>query len=178
MEKDSNASPPRAWESLGDILLADIIPWCFHNCDVDAMLCTSRQSFGSSGQGEYQPAIAPIAQELFGDRLITSFEASGWPGTKLVNHKARVYVAAFDERLAVKMMKLQNSLFKWLHHGPKSLPEDICFFKMGAELPALISVTHERDAWILAHTPPPGFRESALTPQDLYIWPGKYFCDV
>lgn len=166
------------WESSGDVDLSEICLWCLQNCDVDTLLFANRQSFGASERGQYQRGIDATASKLLGNKLILCFEATGWPGTELINHKGRVYVSDFDARLATKMAKVQNSFFNWQHEDPNELPEDLCLFRRGAELPTLISVTHERDAWVIAENCPTGFTASTYAPEDLYIWDGEYFCRI
>jgi hypothetical protein len=166
------------WENLGDVRLLEILPWCFENCGVDTVLVSSRQSFSRSGKGTYDRGVDPATRKIVGDKLISSFEARGWPGTKLINHKGRVYVSGFDPQLAAKMANVEDHLFNWLNAGSKPLPEDVCVFKRGAKLPTFISVTHEREAWVIAPNCPPGFTASAYAPEDLYIWSGKYFCRI
>ena len=168
----------RIWENSGDLLLSELLPWCLERGGVDTLLLSSHQSFGKSGKGEYHGAVDPNTKKILGHNLIACFQARGWPGTKLIKHKGRVYVANFDAQLALMMTKIEDSLFNWLNVRDKALPEDICLFKRGERGPVFVSVTHERDAWILAETCPPGFTSSSDRPEDLCIWPGKYFCRI
>jgi hypothetical protein len=178
--KNQKTAKMTVWENpwLGDVRLSVILPWCLENCGVDTLLVTSHQSFGKSGKGMYYRKVDTTTRKLVGEKLITSFEARGWPGIKLTNHKGRVYISEFDAQLSAKMAEVQNSLFKWLNVDLLALPEDICVFRRGAKLPTLISVTHERQAWVIAEKCPPGFTASTFAPEDLYIWPGKYFCRI
>lgn len=166
------------WENLGEIHLSEILTWCLEKEGVDTLLLTSRQSFGKSGKGEYDKGVDPKTRNILGKNLIACFEARGWPGTKLIKHKGRVYVAAFDAQLAKKMAKAEDNLFKWNNVSRKALPEDVCLFRRGAKAPTLISITHDRDAWIISETCPPGFTASTFAQEGLYIWPGKYFCRI
>lgn len=166
------------WENLGDVHLSEILPWCLERCGVDTLLVSSRQSFGRSGKGMYARGVDAATRYLLGKKLITSFEAGGWPGTRLIGHKGRVYISIFDRELAAKMASVQDSLFEWLNAASKALPEDICVFNSKAELPAFISITHDRDAWAISEHCPPGFTASTYAPEDLYIWAGRYFCRI
>jgi hypothetical protein len=166
------------WQNVGDLRLSEILPWCLEIGGVDTILLSNRQSFDKSGKGEYEAAVDPYTKEIFGQNLIACFQARGWPGTKLINHKGRVYVSNFDAGIALTISKIEDSLFNWLNVSGKALPEDICLFKRGAQVPVFISVTHERDAWVVAENCPRGFTASSCRPEDLYIWPGKYFCRI
>ncbi|HET8892116.1 MAG TPA: hypothetical protein VFQ41_24680 [Candidatus Angelobacter sp.] len=166
------------WENVAEIQLSEILTWCLENERVDTLLITSRQSFGNSGKGEYEKGAERKTKNLLEKHLIERFEARGWPGTKLTNHKGRVYVSAFDTQLAKKMAKAENNLFKWSNVSRKALPEDVCLFRRGAKAPTLISIIHEREAWVIAETCPPGFTASSFSPEELYIWSGKYFCRI
>jgi hypothetical protein len=178
--KNQKTAKTTVWETpwLEDVRLSEILPWCLENCGVDTLLVTSRQSFGKSGKGMYDRKVDSTTRKLVGEKLITSFEARGWPGTKLINHKGRVYIAEFDTQLSARMTEVQDSLFKWRNVDPLALPEDICVFQRGARLSTFISVTHERQAWVIAEKCPPGFTASTFAPEDLCIWPGKYFCRI
>jgi hypothetical protein len=173
--KNQKVTKMSIWENLGDIHLSEILTWCLENEGVDTLLLTSWQSFGMSGKGEYTKGVDTKTKSLLGKNLIACFEARGWPGTKLINHKGRVYVSAFDAQLAKKMAKAEDNLFKWINVSRKALPEDVCLFRRGAKAPALISVTHERETWAIAETCPPGFTASTEEP---YIWHGRYFCRI
>lgn len=161
------------WANLGEVHLLEILTWCIEKEGVDTLLLSSRQSFGKLGKGKYEKGVDPATRNLLGENLIACFEARGWPGTKLINHKGRVYVSVFDSKLAKKMAKVEGNLFKWSNVSRKMLPEDVCLFRRGAKAPTFISVTHERDAWVISGTCPPGFKAST---EELYIWHGKYFC--
>jgi hypothetical protein len=163
------------WENVGQIHLSEILMWRLENESVDTLLVSSNQSCGKSGKYTYDKGVDPKTRKLLGRNMVACFEARGWPGIKLINGKGRVYVSAFDTQLAKKMMKAEDNLFKWLNFSRKALPEDVCLFRRGAKVPVLISTTHEREAWVISETCPPGFTASI---EDPYIWSGKYFCRI
>ncbi len=75
--------------------------------------------------------------------LIKSYESSEWPGTKLLNGSAKICRYRFTKE-SIKLLLRVNSLYSWL--SPK-YPEDIIFYKHNGK-PWLITISHERDAYI------------------------------
>ena len=53
------------------------------------------------------------------------------------------------------MEELGPLLADWVGDKTPSLPEDICLFRDGDPLPSLVSITHEKQAWILHEHPIP-----------------------
>ncbi|MDY7091890.1 MAG: hypothetical protein SX243_02865 [Acidobacteriota bacterium] len=82
-----------------------------------------------------------------------------------------VLVIDFDTSLIDLMAQAGPTLGDWLERPPSSLPEDLCLYREDAKLPALVSVTHERDAWLLADQRPTieGVRPSHLDTSELLI---------
>ena len=62
-------------------------------------------------------------------------------------------VVRFDHEVAKLLADIQGNLFHWLGSFSPSLPEDLCLFRTGADYPSLVSVTHEKDGWVLASEP-------------------------
>jgi hypothetical protein len=178
-KRDIKTGKSACWENPGEVFLSEVLEWCLQKFRVDTLLVTSRASGASRGKRSFDPAVERNAKSIFGKNLITQFHASGWPGTRLVRHTARVYVVRFDAALMRRLVTVENKLFNWTHH-PKHLPEDICVFRNGSRLPVLVSVTHEGDAFILSdrRSSPPGFERSDLPPKYWHIWDGPYFCRV
>ncbi|MGI0016000.1 MAG: hypothetical protein ACREBU_21475, partial [Nitrososphaera sp.] len=149
------------WENTGSVLLDGILDWCLREHQVDTLLATARSSVDQRGIRSFERAVDSAAKSIFGDRLIKRFDAYGWPGTKLIRHTGWVYVVRFDEAMKQRIVDTENELFEWTHYKPRPLPEDICLFRSGSRYPALVSVTHERDAWIISDRKlsPPGFKK-------------------
>lgn len=101
-----------------------------------------------------EPRLEQTVTSLFGDRLLARKLARKWPGTELIGHDGMVFVIAFDSSLIDPMCELGEFLGDWLHSRASPLPEDPCLYKQGDDCPVLVSVTHEKEAWILSNTKP------------------------
>jgi hypothetical protein len=172
--------PLRVWENRSpDLCLSKVLNWCLREHQVDTLLVAHRPP-PTGLRNEHDrgcfPGIDSAVRTVFGDRIIKSFWASGWPGTQLFAN-GRVYVIRFDETVAKRMASLEDRLFAWDGSAERRLPEDLCVFRDGSRLPVLVSVTHEKDAWIISDkkSQPPGFTDSSFKPEE-YVWDGPYFC--
>jgi hypothetical protein len=67
-----------------------------------------------------------------------------WPGNEMIGHKGLVITYRLEPAV-LNLQKRPGSLFKWL--APR-YPEDLAFFTGHGEC-AVVSVTHEKDVWIL-----------------------------
>jgi len=124
------------------------------------------------------PHIKVFIENAFGRNILDSFMVSGWPGTELIGHVSRAYLINFSEEIQYKMIRLENRLFQWIDNNKPPLPEDLCLFKQGGLYPNLISVTHEKDAWLVSEKKIQ-FQEAHKTKlklSDLLVFDGKYFC--
>jgi hypothetical protein len=170
---------PVCWENSGEVFLSEILDWCLNEHKVDTLLVTSR-AFTKRGSEKYtfEKGVERTVKSLFGNELIERLDVNGWPGTELIHHIGRVYVIRFDEKVRKRIVETEKELFGWRNN--RSLPEDICVFRGGSKLPVLVSVTHERDAWVLSNkkSRPPGFRKCSFGLENLFIWDGPYFCRV
>lgn len=176
------AAPLRCWENSGPVSLSEIFDWCVKREQVDMVLATVRSAEDMRGKRSLEVAVERTAHSLFRRHLIKELNASAWPGTRLTGHTARVYVARFDEELRARMVAMEDELFKWVHQSPKHLPEDISLFRDGGPHPVLVSITHEKHAYIIgaAESPPPtGFgRANDPLNRMMLTWDGPYFCLV
>ena len=166
------------WENIGDVALEDLLDWCLTKHKVDTLLVSERGASNRREGHSFYPAVRKSTRMIFGTSIIKEINATGWPGTMLVRDTGRVYVIEFNRAIMEAIVKIEPNLFEWREVHPKHLPEDICVFRRVSNLPVLVSVTHERDAWILSNTKPPGFKTSRFKPSELYIWDGEYFCST
>lgn len=158
-----------------DVSLEQALPWALDAAKADKLLFTMRLSQGK-GESRAKPAgVEGNVREIFG-RYIESFWASGWPGTQLCEHKGRVWVTDFDGKVLAAVVRRQPDFSKWLNREPFALPEDLCAFREGEKYPALVSVTHEGDAWLVSdqkpNLPSVGKKEGL----EGFIFAGRYFC--
>lgn len=157
--------------------MSDITSWCLREHGVDRMLVALRlERYGNKWR--YASAAAGERVNLiFGQHIITGFQASEWPGTQLSSHPGFVYIIRFDEGVRDILLNAEPSLNKWLHNNSVPLPEDICLFKESDLHPTLISVTHECRAWLISDRTPPiqGIRPSKFRLDELFP-ATQYFC--
>lgn len=117
-----------------------------------------------------------ITQRL-GEFVIDRFLAGGWPGSLLTNSPAVVFVCQFSDDVKAIILNEEPKLQNWTHSRKQPLPEDICLFQSEGDLPVFISVTHEKDAWLISETRP---RLRGLSRESSglgsFIFGGKYFC--
>lgn len=60
----------------------------------------------------------------------------------------------FDRRLGATMERAGRRLSDWTAAHDPPLPEDLCFYRDGDDVPAFFSLTHEREYWLLSERRP------------------------
>lgn len=137
--------------------LAQVFEWCWRERKVDRLLLSAVADVDRKTKGlvPRKSSIDATIASLFGERLIERKFVRRWPGTTLSYDKAIVYLIAFEPCLIKPMAALGRKVEDWRHTHQPPLPEDPCLFRQGDEWPVLVSVTHERDAWILSEARPP-----------------------
>jgi len=68
-----------------------------------------------------------------------------WPGTKLLDRKARVLEYHYVPEVAEIFKTNTSKLFQWLQ---PDLPEDLCLLRED-ETPWLVTISHEKDAYFV-----------------------------
>jgi hypothetical protein len=173
------ASRPSVWNvDFERAKFGDIIDWCAHDQAADRILMVIRLE---KQEGRWHPIKRGVEQsvtKMLGNNLLTEFMASGWPGTELVGHPARVVVGRFSEEVKRRLPRIEGDSRKWIHNNVPPLPEDICLFREGAPFPVFVSCTHEGDFWLVTDKPPkfPGVSRSSFKVEDLYVFSGDWFC--
>jgi hypothetical protein len=76
--------------------------------------------------------------------IIDVVDQSEWPGTQLLDGVAKVHHFVFDYLAYEKLTSVVDALYDWIL---PSFPEDLCLLREDKS-PWLISVTHEKDAWL------------------------------
>jgi hypothetical protein len=145
----------RAWNLPSDVSLADAVAAVRVFCEPNRLLLATRRDRDSSIWEPLFPSAFEVAERLAASRLIRRAEARGWPGTELVGHTGLVWLVRFDSSLLRAMEELGPRLADWVGDNSPSLPEDICLFREGDPLPSLVSITHEKQAWIIHEHPIP-----------------------
>ncbi len=181
---------PFIWENTDNkpVSLSTVFQWALRHGRANRLLATERSFLRRPlrvgvwrriDKRSYKPGLRENARRVFGDYLIKTFEARCWPGTMLIGHTGRVYLARFDEKLASRMIAIEDELFNWLNSSPKKLVEDLCLFREGAAYPVFASVTHEKVASVISTGPISlrGFEKTDYSPNEAFVaWEGKYFC--
>lgn len=96
--------------------------------------------------------LSPEGQNVL--RELTPFirqiiPSSEWPGTQLLGTTALVHYFTLCQAAALILQRSSDRLFQWLQ---PDLPEDLCLLKSLDE-PWLVSISHERDAYLLLEEP-------------------------
>lgn len=157
--------------------LNELSSLCLLHDQVDRMLVALRLERSGNKWRHASDEAGDRVRRLFEPYILTSFQASAWPGTELIKHPGLVFVVKFDETVKDLMVKTEPNLNKWVHHGQPSLPEDICLFKATGSHPSLVSVTHEKRAWLITNKTPElqGVSINNSPTEGLYF-EGEYFC--
>ncbi|HEX6900066.1 MAG TPA: hypothetical protein VF789_10150 [Thermoanaerobaculia bacterium] len=143
------------WDVSADTPLEAIFTWCSEKRGVDRLLLSARLDKEKKRPTLLRPTLSETVDQIFGDHLLSTRMVKRWPGTELYGHKGVVFLVAFDPTLISSMAQVGTLLSNWRHNNNPPLPEDPCLFRQGDEWPVLVTVTHERDAWILSDERPP-----------------------
>ena len=77
--------------------------------------------------------------------VVMQEERQEWPGTRLYNSSATVYLVRLTSSALETLCKKANRLYAW---EQPLLPEDLCLMRTETE-PMLVCISHERDAYLL-----------------------------
>ena len=77
--------------------------------------------------------------------LVNVQESSEWPGTVLYDEKATLYTFSYNDFAMKLLISKTSGLYEWQQ---PSLPEDLCLFSREERRPWLVTIAHERDAYI------------------------------
>lgn len=179
MNAANDTVAPRAWAFYSSLELDRLFSWCRAEQGVDRLLCVVRLD-REGHRRVVPPDIEARVTSLFEGQVIASFLAGAWPGSRLVGHRARVTIVRFESDVARRVLEAGPLLWDWTHANPASLPEDLCLFRQGAELPAFFSVTHEGMSWAVSSSAPPFGepRPVELSREELMIPTGEFYCDT
>lgn len=81
--------------------------------------------------------------EILQGSLVDSYEATEWPGTRLLVGSARVYVVKLDVAVDI-LARVAGGFFDWRQ---PSLPEDLSLLREARE-PCLVTISHEKDGYL------------------------------
>jgi len=174
----NKSATPRAWAYYSSLELEPLFSWCKDQHRVDRLLCVTRMR-REGRRRVVEPEVESRLASLFEGQIVATVLAGAWPGTKLFGHKAQVTVVRFDGETVRRALDAGPLLWDWTHASPAYLPEDLCLFRQGAELPAFFSVTHEGLSWVVSNRKPP-FGEPnpiELSREELVVPSGEFFCE-
>lgn len=165
----------KCWDIPHTARLLDLLTWCTNERSVNRLLVVHRSFHGAKRRELSRPQVLKRSQELFRGRVLRKSWCNQWPGTVSPEGQALVLVVKFSPTLIKPMAHAGPTLEDWLEAPPNSRPEDLCLYREGDPLPALVSVTHERDAWLLSRQEPSieGILPSDLKASELLIPIGK-----
>jgi hypothetical protein len=143
-----------SWRLRRGARLAEVLAWCWQEHSVDRLLVSARLDSSRKQRVLSRPSIEGVIESIFGARVLEKRFASRWPGTQLIGHQGAVYIIEFDDSLIKPMATAGKLFFDWTQNHEPPLPEDLCLFRKGADWPALVSVTHEWDAWVFSEEAP------------------------
>lgn len=141
------------WEVPHTVRLKILLAWCLKNQEVDRLLVVHRKFLGAGEKELSYPEALERSRQLFDGQILRETWCRQWPGTVSTRSTALVLVINFTASLIDLMDQAGPTLGDWLERPPSSLPEDLCLFRAGADYPSLVSVTHEKDAWVLTSEP-------------------------
>jgi hypothetical protein len=162
----------RAWKLPRNVELRPVLAHCLEVDRVDRLLLALRQDKdGSLLHPDYRTAT----ERIFGGRIFEWRTGRQWPGTISHERDCHLAIVEFSENLVEPMCAAGPKLFDWTGWPAPVLPEDLCLYRQGAEWPSLVSVTHERDAWILALEKPKLVEgeEEEFRPEEFYVPPAS-----
>ena len=143
------------WDVSVDTSMQQILEWSLREKGVDRLLLSAYLDPHENKPVLLRPTLEETIKALFGSRLLERKLVRRWPGTELYEHYGLVFLIAFDSGLVKPMAEAGKCLVNWRHNNNPPLPEDPCLFREGDDWPVLVSVTHERDAWVLSEDRPP-----------------------
>ncbi len=121
-------------EPAGNLYL-DLVDYATSQCEIALLVVQSTLHLDPGGKWVLDQ-LAPFLNQ--------KMESSEWPGTRLFGKTAWVYHYNLGPECAAVLKRTTGALFDWTQ--PK-LPEDLCFLRGDGE-PWLVSIAHERDAFL------------------------------
>lgn len=166
----------------GDVPMERLFTWCIEHEKVDRLLLILRMEKVDSKWVPMEPRSEAWVKSKLEDHILESLLVSGWPGTELIGHPARLYIVRFDKGISRIMVDTETDLSKWKDSRQPPLPEDMCLYADGAIFPVLITCTHENLGWLVTKQPVKLKGVERYRPKNpdlfksLLVFQKKYFC--
>jgi hypothetical protein len=144
----------KLWKLGADASVRDVLTWCIEERSANRLLLTTRIDTDEPNRVLLEPRVDENARRILGPHVQRVTWATAWPVTQLIGHPGKVYVINLNKEVVTQMSDVQDRVFGWTQWNDPPLPEDLCAFRVGESLPTLVSITHEKDAWLLHETDP------------------------
>jgi len=138
----------RLWTLNEKVRVEDVLRWCVESRRANRLMFISRIDTDRSGRELLDPDVDRTVAAIFASDVLRTPWVTAWPVTELVDHVAKAYIIRLDENVMHRASGAQQMLFKWSGANVPPLPEDCCAYRVGDLLPALVTRTHTRDAWL------------------------------
>jgi hypothetical protein len=141
-------SANRCWDVDPKTTLDVITRWCIDERQVDRMFVVARPDNDKPGR-LLEARVQTAVERLFAGNIIRTQWTSAWAGTQLLRRReGKVWIISFNEDVRDRLISAENTIRGWRHNAPTPLPEDICLYRTGDDLPTFVSVTHDGEAWV------------------------------
>ncbi len=142
------------WEiDVRQVPLATVLNWCQRHHQVDRLLLGIRMTPGrkkGAKQRVSSPAQLENAYRYFASSVLTVYSVNGWPPNRFSGGHQPVLEIELNDKVIETCLKIGPNLGCWTDWNDEfPLPEDPCLFKAGAKYPNLVTVAHEKEAWLL-----------------------------
>lgn len=146
--------PLKSWRISETVSLREMLEWAVEKRGADRALVVGRLDFDLEPPTLFEPAVEDSAHAIFRNKLLRSVYCSAWPGSRLAGgYYAKIYIGQVDRSVIDRMVSAEERWTEWVNS--RGLPEDFCFWKHGSSAPLIVTVTHERDAWLFDAGPVP-----------------------
>lgn len=171
----SEKARSEVWRLQPPLQLAPVVQWAQTKRVDRVQMALLLQRDGSRVALEEPSSVHSLAPFLE-PRLLAAWLSNSWPGIKYQEPLCGLvleFEAASD--LLAAMVAIGPRFSDWHYGGRPALPEDLCFYRSGDALPAVFSVTHEREVYLLDTSKPdlPVAWEGEFDPSELIVAVGR-----
>ena len=174
----------KCWEiDVRQVPFAAVLNWCRQHHQVDRLLLgimmKPRRKRTSLKHRVTSPAQLKNAYRYFGENVLSVYSVKSWPARSFDEGVSPLLEIELNDEVIRTCLKIGPSLGDWTWWNDDCpLPEDPCLFKAGAKYPNLVSVAHEKEAWLLTDKKVdlPGVTLDAKVKAKDLFFDGRCFC--